>query len=150
MREVSVSPSPCLDDDCDELSRNDARASSGRGSGPNRRLFACLAQLWRQSPRHHPRGARSALGRVDVAVRAPTRRAGPSPSGARPTRTGWRAARSPRPGCSAFLAGAGDRKSTRLNSSHGYISYAVFCLKKKKKKNLILPFTNKKKTSKTE
>src|SRR5687768_17926909 len=30
--------------------------------------------------------------------------------------------------------GAGDRKSTRLNSSHGYISYAVFCLKKKKKK----------------
>src|SRR2546422_2526763 len=28
-----------------------------------------------------------------------------------------------------------DRKSTRLNSSHGYISYAVFCLKKKKNKN---------------
>src|SRR2546422_6875336 len=27
-----------------------------------------------------------------------------------------------------------DRKSTRLNSSHGYISYAVFCLKKKKEK----------------
>src|SRR2546422_5114421 len=33
-----------------------------------------------------------------------------------------------------------DRKSTRLNSSHGYISYAVFCLKKKK---------NKKKTNRT-
>src|SRR5438128_3301962 len=32
-------------------------------------------------------------------------------------------------------AGARDRKSTRLNSSHGSISYAVFCLKKKKKKN---------------
>src|SRR2546422_6753212 len=30
-------------------------------------------------------------------------------------------------------AHVGDRKSTRLNSSHGYISYAVFCLKKKKK-----------------
>src|SRR5690348_17746231 len=29
--------------------------------------------------------------------------------------------------------GAGDRKSTRLNSSHPSISYAVFCLKKKKK-----------------
>src|SRR2546422_7923966 len=29
---------------------------------------------------------------------------------------------------------AADRKSTRLNSSHGYISYAVFCLKKKKNK----------------
>src|SRR2546422_11741377 len=38
-----------------------------------------------------------------------------------------------------FVCGLGgtpiwpDRKSTRLNSSHGYISYAVFCLKKKKK-----------------
>src|SRR2546422_5070900 len=31
------------------------------------------------------------------------------------------------------LAARLDRKSTRLNSSHGYISYAVFCLKKKKK-----------------
>src|SRR2546422_1609032 len=31
-------------------------------------------------------------------------------------------------------ARGGDRKSTRLNSSHGYISYAVFCLKKKKRK----------------
>src|SRR2546422_7884202 len=36
------------------------------------------------------------------------------------------AARAPFPCCR-------DRKSTRLNSSHGYISYAVFCLKKKKK-----------------
>src|SRR2546429_2557902 len=35
---------------------------------------------------------------------------------------GYRARKSP----------IGDRKSTRLNSSHGYISYAVFCLKKKK------------------
>src|SRR5687768_18259442 len=36
-------------------------------------------------------------------------------------------------GKAAFLRipGSGDRKSTRLNSSHGYISYAVFCLKKK-------------------
>src|SRR5438128_8550654 len=31
--------------------------------------------------------------------------------------------------------GWGDRKSTRLNSSHGSISYAVFCLKKKKQNN---------------
>src|SRR2546422_746066 len=30
-----------------------------------------------------------------------------------------------------------DRKSTRLNSSHGYISYAVFCLKKKKKATIL-------------
>src|SRR2546422_5551262 len=40
--------------------------------------------------------------------------------------------------CDGYQGSAGDahgldRKSTRLNSSHGYISYAVFCLKKKKK-----------------
>src|SRR2546429_4549416 len=34
--------------------------------------------------------------------------------------------------CSQPSLNASDRKSTRLNSSHGYISYAVFCLKKKK------------------
>src|SRR2546429_7212236 len=44
--------------------------------------------------------------------------------------------REPRPskreGLHAIVLHAGlDRKSTRLNSSHGYISYAVFCLKKK-------------------
>src|SRR2546429_3372019 len=36
-----------------------------------------------------------------------------------------------RRGLQAAGASARDRKSTRLNSSHGYISYAVFCLKKK-------------------
>src|SRR3989449_9553632 len=36
---------------------------------------------------------------------------------------------------------AQDRKSTRLNSSHGYISYAVFCLKKKKNKSGVEHFT---------
>src|SRR2546429_6297223 len=46
--------------------------------------------------------------------------------GSRPTVRGWRRA---------------DRKSTRLNSSHGYISYAVFCLKKKKKMIVHLPNT---------
>src|SRR3712207_8891441 len=34
----------------------------------------------------------------------------------------------------AVAGEAGDRKSTRLNSSHANISYAVFCLKKKKKR----------------
>src|SRR2546422_6183160 len=34
----------------------------------------------------------------------------------------------------AYQGVSGDRKSTRLNSSHGYISYAVFCLKKKKER----------------
>src|SRR5438105_12627760 len=36
--------------------------------------------------------------------------------------------------CSKRCASRSDRKSTRLNSSHEWISYAVFCLKKKKKK----------------
>src|SRR5256885_5198957 len=40
---------------------------------------------------------------------------------------------------------ARDRKSTRLNSSHLVISYAVFCLKKKKKKNKIRSKTNRRK-----
>src|SRR2546429_6673579 len=38
------------------------------------------------------------------------------------------------------LRAHGDRKSTRLNSSHGYISYAVFCLKKKKKNTITATF----------
>src|SRR2546430_9185744 len=42
-----------------------------------------------------------------------------------------------------FRAGlAVDRKSTRLNSSHSQISYAVFCLKKKKKNKALLMTTN--------
>src|SRR2546422_4182175 len=41
--------------------------------------------------------------------------------------------KTPRPArMSWLLLAIADRKSTRLNSSHGYISYAVFCLKKKK------------------
>ena len=44
---------------------------------------------------------------------------------------------------------AGDRKSTRLNSSHRCISYAVFCLKKKKKKNKKKQQTKKKKNKHT-
>src|SRR2546422_8153909 len=39
----------------------------------------------------------------------------------------------PRPSGRSLNRRDQDRKSTRLNSSHGYISYAVFCLKKKKK-----------------
>src|SRR2546429_870073 len=37
----------------------------------------------------------------------------------------------------AHIVNRKDRKSTRLNSSHGYISYAVFCLKKKKIKTIV-------------
>src|SRR2546429_3299749 len=39
--------------------------------------------------------------------------------------------------CSGARASSADRKSTRLNSSHGYISYAVFCLKKKNHLHLV-------------
>src|SRR5688572_32741696 len=41
----------------------------------------------------------------------------------------------------SYSAPPGDRKSTRLNSSHSQISYAVFCLKKKKKKIKPHPYT---------
>src|SRR2546422_3618168 len=60
---------------------------------------------------------------------------------ARAIRRNASAAVAARATCAGSVAGptmanrlATDRKSTRLNSSHGYISYAVFCLKKKKKK----------------
>src|SRR2546429_7020116 len=60
----------------------------------------------------------------------------------RDTEDNWTAVR-PRH-ASQYNAGRGhprregaDRKSTRLNSSHGYISYAVFCLKKKKVLRLV-------------
>src|SRR3712207_8830410 len=42
----------------------------------------------------------------------------------------------PRPSPAHIRRSAPDRKSTRLNSSHANISYAVFCLKKKKKNNI--------------
>src|SRR5258708_21427469 len=48
-----------------------------------------------------------------------------------PCRSPW-----PRPRRARPRKASGDRKSTRLNSSHQIISYAVFCLKKKKKKKV--------------
>src|SRR2546430_13166888 len=47
--------------------------------------------------------------------------------------------RAPLPALDPALGRGIDRKSTRLNSSHSQISYAVFCLKKKKKQNDINP-----------
>src|SRR2546430_9725220 len=46
-----------------------------------------------------------------------------------------------RPNRGRFGWNQGDRKSTRLNSSHSQISYAVFCLKKKKKTSISTPHT---------
>src|SRR5690348_18167314 len=45
-------------------------------------------------------------------------------------------------GSTDFTVGKSDRKSTRLNSSHPSISYAVFCLKKKKKQQTLSSLTH--------
>src|SRR2546422_10771604 len=67
------------------------------------------------------------LRRVVGCVADPARSLGRGdPSGAAAGRVAARAG-----GGGTAGADAADRKSTRLNSSHGYISYAVFCLKKK-------------------
>src|SRR5687768_18177421 len=49
----------------------------------------------------------------------------------RSTRIDWETTIPPSEITATSLVPPPDRKSTRLNSSHGYISYAVFCLKKK-------------------
>src|SRR5690606_40955242 len=77
-------------------------------------------------------------GRLPV-VRHGALLAGPDPGTARADRGHERAAT--RPAVSGRRAGSGrpapgDRKSTRLNSSHVKISYAVFCLKKKKRREI--------------
>src|SRR3989454_8964365 len=75
-------------------------------------------------PRGAARGARASPGRRSRPARAgrgtdPRVRGSPIPRAV--------------PGGGLRARGSGDRKSTRLNSSHLVISYAVFCLKKKKK-----------------
>src|SRR3712207_8747831 len=70
---------------------------------------------------------RSRVGRAD--------RRGPGGHGRRGRRRAGR--RPPRPGSAPDR----DRKSTRLNSSHANISYAVFCLKKNKRKEASLKLT---------
>src|SRR2546422_6744093 len=71
------------------------------------------------------RGPQPRCGRERPARRG-ARLAGPDPPA--PDHRGLRGRTAP--------ARTEDRKSTRLNSSHGYISYAVFCLKKKKKQKI--------------
>src|SRR2546430_7404150 len=56
----------------------------------------------------------------------------------RARRGGRLAARRPQPRAARRAGRRADRKSTRLNSSHSQISYAVFCLKKKKKTSCIM------------
>src|SRR5215469_17066812 len=61
------------------------------------------------------------------------------------SRPRWPAPRRRRTACRRPARWAGDRKSTRLNSSHVEISYAVFCLKKKKNKKYEYSLIQKKK-----
>src|SRR5436190_6840511 len=70
------------------------------------------------------------------------RRGRPSPASSARRRSGDRRA----PRAASSLRGR-DRKSTRLNSSHTVISYAVFCLKKKKKKQNHIQTYNKQKNN---
>src|SRR3712207_7828318 len=70
-------------------------------------------------------GVGDLLGRLQPLRRARRKPVGAGEPPQDPVRVGRRARPAPR---------GGDRKSTRLNSSHANISYAVFCLKKKKKK----------------
>src|SRR2546422_2397218 len=65
--------------------------------------------------------------------------AGGGPGAGRRAGPGGSAGQPPAAALRGPSAAAGDRKSTRLNSSHGYISYAVFCLKKKKNNKPISP-----------
>src|SRR5256884_4398436 len=80
------------------------------------RPWAAINRPW---ARDHSCPGRTAAARATGVPRRARRCAGPLPA-----RGGRRAHAATR---------ARDRKSTRLNSSHGYISYAVFCLKKKKR-----------------
>src|SRR2546429_7156360 len=76
----------------------------------------------RGSRRTSPRSTPCGRDRSPASTKTPRTRGGPTTSSA--TRERGKAGPNT----------CRDRKSTRLNSSHGYISYAVFCLKKKKTK----------------
>src|SRR3712207_8060139 len=94
---------------------------------PPRSTLFPYTTLFRSADAHagpptQPRGARDDVGDRHGAARPARHR----PQGVDA------AARGPDP---RRVEGARDRKSTRLNSSHANISYAVFCLKKKNTKN---------------
>src|SRR5258708_124252 len=91
---------------------------------PPRSTLFPYTTLFRSPPAHPHRDARE-----QVRAHAGPRRGGDRPgAGPRSARSQISPAEERNPG--------GDRKSTRLNSSHQIISYAVFCLKKKNQKNI--------------
>src|SRR2546426_2230912 len=91
---------------------------------PPRSTLFPYTTLFRSAPPEGPRRDAQALQGRGAAVRVTARRLHPHHQ-AGPSRGRRRRSGSDR---------TADRKSTRLNSSHLVISYAVFCLKKKKKK----------------
>src|SRR6266496_1386300 len=85
-------------------------------------------------PRSQSVPARPAPPRTGWPGRRPRARRSSAPHGPGPTPCRPPSASGPRRPARRTARRRGDRKSTRLNSSHVEISYAVFCLKKKKKK----------------
>src|SRR2546426_5636889 len=118
------------------LFRSCGRFGSDRPARAGYRLHPGGGGMWAQGEQQGEQWHGIAQDRDEHEVRGPTHQ-GVQGSRARPD--AGRRGRRPRkklgrvvlPG--AVLPGGQDRKSTRLNSSHLVISYAVFCLKKKKK-----------------
>src|SRR5689334_23561635 len=98
---------------------------------PPRSTLFPYTTLFRSSRGHRRRARHHAVGRPAPARRARPR-AHPQAAAAHPRRGDQRARPRDRAG------NLPDRKSTRLNSSHSSISYAVFCLKKKKKTRTLI------------
>src|SRR3712207_7428257 len=94
---------------------------------PPRSTLFPYTTLFRSEHRARPRRGDRDQGARGAALRADRDRVGAG----RAVGDGERQAL--RPASPAGLSSSADRKSTRLNSSHANISYAVFCLKKKKK-----------------
>src|SRR3989440_12343529 len=123
-------------------------ARSGRTSGPSPTSSAAFPTVRRGRNRVQPAETRSRTEPVTTTVTA--QKDPPSQANVRPvsspevvkSQTGRSTAATTRPSGRAIPARPAcrqsrDRKSTRLNSSHDQISYAVFCLKKKKKHRIL-------------
>src|SRR5437879_10407344 len=117
------------------------RRGGGTSDRPARRL---RGQLWAREHAPDPGAVRRPPGRCARARDRLTHPDGadrdvvlPGDSSGATLRRVQSLLRAGEPGVADATPGTRDRKSTRLNSSHRCISYAVFCLKKKKKKNTI-------------
>src|SRR3712207_8908114 len=103
--------------------------SSGTLSPSPRRLAAGVAV---RAPEDRLSRARPDVGPPGDRTAPPTETGSACPAPSHPTSEAGHNPASRQVAVLAMVSRAGDRKSTRLNSSHANISYAVFCLKKKK------------------